>query len=87
MKGAGEITKDNVVVPERNTIFASILIGYADSVKADRISLANHADDNAIFPDTRPEWVAAIRLTAYPWHNESDWSLCTVYGLGQERDL
>lgn len=53
------------VVPGRNTIFLSIAIGYAESVKAQNIAIANHADDAAMYPDTTPEWVAAMRLAAY----------------------
>ncbi len=53
------------VVPGRNTIFLSILIGYAESIKAQRVALANHAGDHATYPDCRPEWVASMSLVAY----------------------
>lgn len=54
------------VIPGRNTIMISIATGFAESHKADRVAIANHADDHATYPDTRPEWVAAMSLAA--WH-------------------
>jgi len=54
------------VVPGRNTILMSIAIGFAESHEAQRIAIANHADDHGTYPDTRPEWVSAMALTA--WH-------------------
>lgn len=48
------------VVPGRNGIFMSILAGYAESVGASKIAIANHSGDHFIYPDCRPEWIAAI---------------------------
>ncbi|MDD9951675.1 MAG: 7-cyano-7-deazaguanine synthase QueC [Zetaproteobacteria bacterium] len=53
------------VVPGRNTIFLSIAIGYAESIGAQNIAIANHADDHAMYPDTTPEWIAAMQLAAF----------------------
>lgn len=60
-----DASMQSTVVPGRNSIFASIMMGYAESIDANRIALATHADDHAIYPDTRPEWVAALRLLAF----------------------
>ncbi|MFK7871902.1 MAG: 7-cyano-7-deazaguanine synthase QueC [Oligoflexales bacterium] len=54
------------VVPYRNGILLSIAVGYAESIDADRVALANHAGDHAIYPDCRPEWVQAMNLAS--WH-------------------
>ena len=56
---------EQTVVPGRNTIMLSIAIGYADSIKADRVATGIHAGDHAIYPDCRPEWAHAISLVAY----------------------
>ena len=63
----GEYDQENMrqtVVPGRNTIMMSIAIGFAESHKAQRIAIANHADDHGTYPDTRPEWVASMSLAA-----------------------
>lgn len=57
--------KKKMVVPGRNTIMLSIALGFAESLDAEQIAIANHADDHNIFPDTRPEWVASMTLLAY----------------------
>ena len=54
LSGAGEIPKSGydketmskTVVPGRNGIFLSILAGYAESIGASEIALANHAGDH-----------------------------------------
>lgn len=60
-----EASMKQTVVPGRNTIMLSIAIGYAESIKAQRIAIANHADDHGTYPDTRPEWVVSMSLVAY----------------------
>ena len=66
-KGAySEENLKQTVVPGRNTILMSIAIGFAESHKADRIAIANHADDHGTYPDTRPEWISSMSLVA--WH-------------------
>ncbi len=70
LKSGGEIpragydkeTMAQTVVPGRNGIFMSILAGYAESIGADRIAIANHAGDHFLYPDCRPEWVSAMGL-------------------------
>jgi len=45
------------VVPGRNTIFAAVLLGLAQSEGAGEVWLGVHAGDHHIYPDCRPEWV------------------------------
>lgn len=51
------------VVPGRNSIFASILGGIAESRGMDFVALGVHSGDHAIYPDCRPEWVTAMAQT------------------------
>jgi 7-cyano-7-deazaguanine synthase len=59
----GHYTDENqkrTVVPGRNTIFASFMLGYAQSIGADTIMLGIHAGDHAIYPDCRSDWFYAM---------------------------
>ena len=56
-------TMSQTVVPGRNGIFMSILAGYAESIEAESIAIANHAGDHHIYPDCRPEWIESIGRT------------------------
>lgn len=49
------------VVPARNLIFASILAGFAESIKAPLIALGVHAGDHTIYPDCRPKFIYSLR--------------------------
>lgn len=51
-------TMKATVVPMRNAIFLSVAAGYAWSVGADRVGIAIHTGDYAIYPDCRPEFLA-----------------------------
>lgn len=53
-------TMSLTVVPARNIIFASIMAGYAWSIKADIVALGVHAGDHAIYEDCRAGFVAAM---------------------------
>lgn len=53
-------TMSLTVVPARNIIFASIMAGYAWSIKADVVALGVHAGDHAIYEDCRAGFVAAM---------------------------
>lgn len=53
------------VVPGRNTIFASILTGYAESIGAKYVALGIHQGDHAIYPDCRKEYLKALDTTMY----------------------
>jgi 7-cyano-7-deazaguanine synthase len=54
-------TMKQTVVPGRNTIFASILLGVADSIGADKVYMAVHSGDHAIYPDCRPGYFASLQ--------------------------
>lgn len=45
------------VVPNRNMIFLALAIAQAVSAKYDRVAIAVHASDHAIYPDCRPEFI------------------------------
>jgi len=56
----GHYAEDNMkstVVPFRNGIMLSIASGYAESIDADTIAIANHFGDRAVYPDCRQEFV------------------------------
>lgn len=52
------------VVPGRNSIFATILMGLAESEQAESVYLGIHAGDHFIYPDCRPEWLTALNELA-----------------------
>jgi len=62
------------VVPNRNMIMLSLAIAYAISIKALVVYYAAHGGDHAIYPDCRPEFVAAMRTVA----EQCDWYSVTV---------
>lgn len=51
------------VVPNRNMIFMSIAGGYAVSRGYDRLAVAVHAGDHAVYPDCRPEFIESFEKT------------------------
>lgn len=58
-----EILKGNIpstYVPGRNLVFTSILISYADAVKADAVILGPNAIDYSGYPDCRPSFYKAL---------------------------
>ena len=68
LQGQGEIPEghyeaDNMsltVVPGRNSIFISIMGGYAESVGARKVAVGTHMGDHSIYPDCRPIFISAI---------------------------
>lgn len=50
----------STVVPFRNGIMLSVACGLAESRGLKRVLIANHGGDHAIYPDCRPEFVAAM---------------------------
>lgn len=50
----------STVVPFRNGIMLSVACGLAESRHLDRVLIANHGGDHAIYPDCRPEFVRAM---------------------------
>lgn len=57
-----EESMSKTVVPGRNLIFASIMAGLAESVKAQVIALGVHSGDHAIYPDCRPQFMQALKV-------------------------
>jgi len=55
-----EESMKRTVVPFRNAIMLSIATGYAESLKLDRVYIANHAGDHTIYPDCRLDFVKAF---------------------------
>ncbi len=53
------------VVPGRNSIFAMVLMGYAESVGAGKIALGVHRGDHASYPDCRLEYIKALDTLVY----------------------
>ena len=51
------------VVPGRNSIFTTILGGFAESIGASTVYLGVHAGDHAIYPDCRPDFIGSINHT------------------------
>ena len=68
LEGAQSIPEGNydegnmhsTVVPFRNGIMLSIACGLAEDRGLKRVLIANHGGDHAIYPDCRPEFVAAM---------------------------
>ncbi|MFA6584173.1 MAG: 7-cyano-7-deazaguanine synthase QueC [Elusimicrobiaceae bacterium] len=48
------------VVPFRNGIMLSYLAAIAESENCSKIAIANHSGDHAIYPDCRPDFIAAM---------------------------
>ena len=53
------------VVPNRNMIFLALAVAQAVSLKFDRVAMAVHAGDHAIYPDCRPEFIARMRAACH----------------------
>ena len=66
--GGGEIPEGSyddgnmrsTVVPFRNGIMLAVAAGLAESYGLDTLLIANHRGDHAIYPDCRPEFIAAF---------------------------
>lgn len=72
LKSGGDIPNGNyedivmkkTVVPFRNGIMLSIAIGIAESRNLQKVLIANHSGDHAIYPDCRNTFIQAINETA-----------------------
>ncbi len=53
-------TLKTTIVPNRNSIFLSIAIGYAVSIKANYVFFGAHHSDRGVYPDCRVEFVEAF---------------------------
>lgn len=61
----GSYTSENLamtVVPNRNAVLANLAAALAVSLGYDGIALAIHTGDHEVYPDCRPEFVAALRV-------------------------
>jgi 7-cyano-7-deazaguanine synthase len=54
----------STVVPFRNGIMLSVAVGLAESRGLQHVMMANHGGDHTIYPDCRPEFVAAMSEAA-----------------------
>jgi 7-cyano-7-deazaguanine synthase len=52
------------VVPNRNAIMLDVAVAIAVSLGADAVAYGAHAGDHAVYPDCRPEFLAAFRRLA-----------------------
>ena len=65
---------NSVVVPNRNTIFTTIAVAYAQSIDADRVILGSHADDTTIvdndfsYPDCDSRFFELLETTLHAGH-------------------
>ncbi|WP_406663602.1 7-cyano-7-deazaguanine synthase QueC [Gallaecimonas sp. GXIMD1310] len=59
-----EASMKQTVVPNRNMILLSLAIGKAVSIGAGKVYYGAHGGDHAIYPDCRPEFVAAMNNVA-----------------------
>lgn len=69
----GHYAADNMkqtVVPNRNMVMISLALSYAMSHKYDELWYGAHSGDHTIYPDCRPEFVAAMQAAAQlaDWH-------------------
>lgn len=53
-------TLKTTIVPNRNSIFLSIAIGYAVSIGANHVFFGAHHSDRGVYPDCRQEFVEAF---------------------------
>lgn len=59
-----EESMKSTVVPNRNMILLSLAIGYAVSIRAQRVYYGAHSGDHAIYPDCRPEFLDKMNEVA-----------------------
>ena len=63
----GHYEDDNMkstVVPNRNMVLLSMAIAYAVSLEAGKVYYGAHSGDHHIYPDCRPEFVAAMNAVS-----------------------
>lgn len=73
LQGGGDIPKGSydeqnmasTVVPFRNGIMLSIAAGLAESRSLDRVYIANHFGDHAIYPDCRASFIQPMHTAVY----------------------
>lgn len=70
----GHYAEENMkqtVVPNRNMIMLAVAAGWAIGQQADRLAYGAHSGDHTIYPDCRPEFIAAMAaaLKLADWHS------------------
>ena len=76
----------STVVPNRNMIMLSVAIGHCVAIGYDTVAYAAHGGDHAIYPDCRPEFVAAMGQAA----GLCDWkrvAICAPYLSMRKADI
>jgi len=71
LDGQGEIPEGHyeapnmalTVVPGRNSIFITIMSGYAESVGAEFVAVGTHAGDHMIYPDCREVFISSMNTS------------------------
>ena len=71
----------STVVPFRNGIMLAVAAGLAESRNLSTVMLANHAGDHAIYPDCRPQFVAAMDAAIQAGTYEHIRLFCPYTGL------
>ena len=56
----GEENMKSTVVPFRNGVMLAVAAGIAESNGLTKVLIANHGGDHTIYPDCRPEFIAAM---------------------------
>jgi len=85
----GYYTDDSMqktVVPGRNTIFLSILLGLAQSLRYNKICIANHSGDTHTYPDCRPRWAFNMKGVVEE-ASEGEVLLDTIFLNKKKKDL
>lgn len=54
----------STVVPNRNALLLDVAVGLATTLGADAVAFGAHGGDHTIYPDCRPEFLAAYQATA-----------------------
>lgn len=75
------------VVPARNIIFASILVGVAVSEDANSIWMGVHAGDHAIYPDCRSKFVLAMEKALQLGTGNDYLSIVTPFLYGDKQSI
>ncbi|WP_281966772.1 7-cyano-7-deazaguanine synthase QueC [Roseovarius nanhaiticus] len=83
-----EETMKITVVPNRNAIMLTIAFGMAAAQKVDAVATAVHGGDHFIYPDCRPDFIAAFQaMEDRAMEGYADIRLLTPYLQGTKADI
>ncbi len=83
-----EETMKITVVPNRNAIMLAIAFGMAAAQKVDAVATAVHGGDHFIYPDCRPDFIAAFQtMEDRAMHGYAEIKLLTPYVRGSKADI